>query len=427
VDRQDDHVRAVNDAWLPGRVVALTRWVDEGRRLTQTGRLTLADARELAALLETGDEIDPVVGRRVFRTRSSEDLRGLNLVLAWARTAGLLRVERGRLVPVKKNAGLLDRPLELWAALFDGFDGLGEAICGHRYVQSLLGADFPLGVSLLFHEFALGGGSVSFDEVCERIWTVLSRQFRLDHLTEEQLTRLRKVTDWDMRATVDQLRNLGALTVEEPTVALTPLCDWGLTRPYGIAKAGEKVATLTVTLAEVEPPVWRRVVVPAAMRLDRLHTVVAGAVGWQDYHLHMFTKDGVHYGAPDLDDMLELRDERAVKLSDLLAAVGDTMRYEYDFGDGWEHEIRLDELAAAAPEGSYPRCAAGERACPPEDCGGPGGYEDLIAVLGDPGHEEHEHMRNWLGLAAGVRFDPEWFDLDEANARLLLAMRRRTR
>src|SRR5215218_5447852 len=92
------------------KVVALTRWVDTGRKLTQTSRLTMADARELVELLDTGDVIDPVIGERVFRTRSSEDLRGLAVMLAWAKAVGLLRVVHGRLVPVKKNARLLDRP-----------------------------------------------------------------------------------------------------------------------------------------------------------------------------------------------------------------------------------------------------------------------------------------------------------------------------
>src|SRR3954454_18297317 len=85
------------------QVTAFTRWVGSGRKLTQTGQLTMADARHLVALLETGDEIDPVIGKRMFRTRSSADLPGLAIVLAWAKAAGLLRVARGQLVPVKKN------------------------------------------------------------------------------------------------------------------------------------------------------------------------------------------------------------------------------------------------------------------------------------------------------------------------------------
>src|SRR5262245_9796515 len=96
---------------------AFTSWVGAGRRLTQTGRITLADARELVGLLGTGDVIDPVIGDRVFRTRSSEELRGITIVAEWARTGGLVRRTGGKLVPVKKQAGLLERPLELWTRM----------------------------------------------------------------------------------------------------------------------------------------------------------------------------------------------------------------------------------------------------------------------------------------------------------------------
>jgi hypothetical protein len=107
------------------QVAALTSWAGTGRKLTQTGHLTMADARHLVGVLETGDEIDPVIGERVFRTRSSAELPGLAIVLAWAKAAGLLRVVRGRLVPVKKNQRLLDQPTGLWAAMFAVFDQLG--------------------------------------------------------------------------------------------------------------------------------------------------------------------------------------------------------------------------------------------------------------------------------------------------------------
>src|SRR5215207_9324944 len=109
------------------QVTALTRWVGTGRKLTQTGQLTMADARHLVGLLDTGDEIDPVIGERVFRTRSSAELPGLAVVLAWAKAAGLVRVVHGRLIPVKKNQRLLDQPTQLWAAMFAAFDQLGPA------------------------------------------------------------------------------------------------------------------------------------------------------------------------------------------------------------------------------------------------------------------------------------------------------------
>jgi hypothetical protein len=412
------------------QVTALTRWVGTGRKLTQTGRLTMADARQLVSLLETGDEIDPVIGDKTFRTRSSEDLRELNIVLAWAKAASLVRTQHGRLLPVKKNAALLDRPLDLWVALFEAFDRVGEAICPSGWYASLLGAAFPDGVAALFTGLAHGGGSINLAEACEQVWRTLSPRFRLDDATEVQLGHLRGQTDRDVRLTVDKLVAFGALTLDKACiVSLTPLSEWTLRRPYTVSKAGEPVAALSVTLLDTQPPIWRRVLVSANIRLDRLHDVIQAAMGWQDYHLHVFTKGTDRYGVPDRDDDFELghRDERAVTLNALLSKEGDSMHYDYDFGDNWEHEITLDELLTATPDSRYPLCVAGERACPPEDCGGTGGYEQLIETLADPKHPDHEHMRGWAGLSEGVSFDPARFDLTEANARLDSAVRVRRR
>jgi hypothetical protein len=188
---QSDLAGDAQRATLPAQVSALARWVGDGRKLTQTGRLTMADARELVSLLDTGDEIDPVIGSRTFRTRSSEDLRQLNIVLAWAKAASLVRIQHGRLQVVKKNAALADRPLDLWVALFEALDRIGAAICPSGWYASVFGEMFPQGVAVLFTELSHGGGSVSFDEVCERVWQELSPFFRLDGATQLQLDFLR--------------------------------------------------------------------------------------------------------------------------------------------------------------------------------------------------------------------------------------------
>src|SRR6266511_5197360 len=127
------------------RLQAFTRWVGAGRKLTQTGRITLADARELVGLLGTGDVIDPKIGDRVFRTSSSEELRGITAVAEWAKAAGLVRVTGGKLVPVKKQAGLLQRPLELWGRMLEAFPRVGEALCPPGWGGSLLRENFQEG------------------------------------------------------------------------------------------------------------------------------------------------------------------------------------------------------------------------------------------------------------------------------------------
>jgi hypothetical protein len=134
---EDELAAAAVSQWTT-RVVAFTRWVGAGRKLTQAGRLTLAHARELAELLDTGDVLDPLVGGQVHRTKSSEELPELNTVFEWAKAARLVRVTGGRVMVVKKNAALLERPLPLWERMFETFGALGPAICppGWRVVAA---------------------------------------------------------------------------------------------------------------------------------------------------------------------------------------------------------------------------------------------------------------------------------------------------
>ena len=403
------------------RVVALARWVGAGRALTQTGRLTMADARELVSLLGTGDVVDPVIGDRVFRTRSSEDLRGLATVLAWAKAAGLVRVIRGRLVAVKKNARLLDRPAELWVAMFEAFDRLGEVICPSGWYASPLGHDFTDGIAALFAGIAEGGGAIAGEDASERVWSALVARYRMDDATDDQLRHWRKATDRDLRLAINELIGLGALIEDRGTLRLTALADGVLRHRYGAVAPGDDLAQITVTLLDTDPPVWRRLLVPATIRLDRLDHVIQAAMGWTNSHLHMFIHRTGRYGIPDPD--FPLHDERRATLRDLASRQGDTFGYEYDFGDSWEHEIILEDLVAAEPGGRYPACVAGGGACPPEDCGGIPGYQELIDSLADPDHPEHDEMLRWLGIARGSDFDPARFDAHDANRRIDAAVR----
>ena len=170
---------------------------------------------------------------------------------------------------------------------------------------------------------------------------------------------------------------------------------------------------LRVTLARLEPRVWRRVVVRAADTLLDLHRVVQAAMGWTDSHLHQFEIGRERYGDPELMDDPSVTDERAMPLFQAFEA-GAEVLYEYDFGDGWEHRIELEELAARQPRLRYPRCVDGARACPPEDCGGPHAYPDFLAALANPGDPRHQELRDWIG----GRFDAEAFSVKAANERI---------
>jgi hypothetical protein len=169
---------------------------------------------------------------------------------------------------------------------------------------------------------------------------------------------------------------------------------------------------IKITLKHIHPPVWRRIQVPADIKLGKLHRILQVAMGWTDAHLHAFRVRHETYGVPDPDALFdtEMKNERNVHL-DRIAAGGDTFIYEYDFGDGWEHELKTEKVLPTEKGRRYPLCLAGSRACPPEDCGGPPGYKRLLEALRDPKHEDHEEMREWIG----DKFDPEAFDLDEVN------------
>jgi hypothetical protein len=166
-----------------------------------------------------------------------------------------------------------------------------------------------------------------------------------------------------------------------------------------------QIYQVRIALRDVVPEVWRRVALPGGYTLDRVHRAIQLAVGWQDCHLHSFAIGGAQYGQPDPESELEIADELDVRLD---AVVGKDSRfaYVYDFGDWWEHEVVVEQIAAAEPDARYPICLAGENACPPEDVGGPYGYAGLLAALADPRHPDHDAMREWVGRP----FDPGSFD-----------------
>ncbi|WP_238009757.1 plasmid pRiA4b ORF-3 family protein [Dactylosporangium sp. AC04546] len=170
---------------------------------------------------------------------------------------------------------------------------------------------------------------------------------------------------------------------------------------------------LRIALDGVTPPVWRRVLVPGAFTLDRVHRVVQFAMGWGDRHLHVFDVEGVQYGVPDPDGLLDVRDELDVRL-DAAAQKGSRLRYTYDFGDWWEHDLVVEDVMPADLDIRYPVCVGGEQACPPDDVGGPEGYRDFLRACADPTHPEHAAMREWLP----GDFDPTAFDAARATALL---------
>lgn len=170
---------------------------------------------------------------------------------------------------------------------------------------------------------------------------------------------------------------------------------------------------LRITLRSVKPPIWRRIEVASDVTLAELSDLLEGAMGWMGGHLHAYEAEGVTYERPDPDDGLSRRakDESDHRLGEVLGAVGAKMRWDYDFGDGWQHNIVIEAIEPLDPSVGYPRCVAGRRACPPEDCGGPWGFQELLHAISDPTHPRHEELTEWLP----VDYNPDEFNPDDAT------------
>lgn len=176
------------------------------------------------------------------------------------------------------------------------------------------------------------------------------------------------------------------------------------------------VYQLKITLKGLKPPIWRRILVPGAITLNKLHGIIQIVMGWEDYHLHSFTIGKDLYGVPEpgWEFGQTEKDDRKCKLQDLVSSAKMKFLYIYDFGDDWIHEIVVEKILPPDKDLKKPVCLDGKLAGPPEDSGGVWGYANMIEIIDDPEHEEHESLKEWLG----EDFDPAFFDIEMVNARL---------
>jgi hypothetical protein len=190
--------------------------------------------------------------------------------------------------------------------------------------------------------------------------------------------------------------------------------------PHGMPPdpAGDyTVLTLRIDLEEVEPAVWRRLMVPGDITLGQLHRILQAAMGWSDLHLHTFEVGDDCYGPEDEEDDPpddQIDEDTTSVLSALAVGPVHEFLYEYDFGDGWSHRIVVESRVTQDVAMEIALCLGGAQACPPEGIGGPDGYEALLAAISDPDHAEHEDFMHWVGGG----FDPTGFDLDGVNTAL---------
>ena len=177
-----------------------------------------------------------------------------------------------------------------------------------------------------------------------------------------------------------------------------------------------QIYQLKIILMDISPAIWRRVLVPADITLDRLHRVIQTTMDWYDSPLHEFHTEEKHYGTWEPDDLYDVEDETAVMLNQIATRPGMAFEYDYDYDDknDWRHEIVLEEILQPETGVQYPVCIAGARAHPPKDCGGFEGYAHSLRALSDPDHEDHEETLEWIG----GEFDSEKFDLKAVNSAL---------
>ena len=177
-------------------------------------------------------------------------------------------------------------------------------------------------------------------------------------------------------------------------------------------KANWRTAQLRIMLVDVMPHVWRQVLVPESISLPKLHSVILCSMGWQGGHLHEFDFGSVRFGELDEEWPDEgLRSERGVRLSQAMGGWHHHFEHRYDFGDGWQHWVVVENLFEPDAPLKSARCIDGQNACPPEDVGGTLGYADFQTAIADPNHEEHHNYLDWNGGP----FDPTAFNIDDIN------------
>jgi Plasmid pRiA4b ORF-3-like protein len=219
----------------------------------------------------------------------------------WAKAARLLRVSGGRLVQVKKHARLLEQPQQLWDALFDALLRIGGAIFPSSgwVVVSVLSQEYETGLKTLLHRLYAAAGLVAMEELYEVVWQAVSAPYVLDDVPAERLRGWRGSNDRDVHRVLEALAALGAVELTGEGAELTGRGRGAVARMRGEPRPGDAVLQLRVELADIdEPVVWRRIQVPAVIRLDRLHLVIQVAMGWHNCHMHAFTANGVQYGRP---------------------------------------------------------------------------------------------------------------------------------
>jgi hypothetical protein len=232
-------------------------------------------------------------------------------------------------------------------------------------------------------------------------------QFTLDELKEIAIKCDRAVP----KSLTGMERNSLRHVVDAATQALDHFKEGSI----ALISVSQRLYQFKITLKEIEPPIWRRIQVKDCT-LDKMHERIQTAMGWTNSHLNQFSVNDQLYADPMLmeETFYELgcEDSTNTKLSDIVPKSGQrfSFTYEYDFGDGWKHDVCFEGCLRAEKGARYPLCLEGERACPPEDVGGVWGYQEFLEAMANPKHDRHIELIEWSGP-----FDPEKFDAQTAT------------
>ncbi|MCY0903844.1 plasmid pRiA4b ORF-3 family protein [Arthrobacter sp. H14-L1] len=430
---EDEALKALAGLPLIQWTTALLQWIGDGRPVTGTGALRLKDLQEAAACVGVSvrgavkgaqpDDALPFV-------KSMQDVPLLPQIWAALEAAELIEIKATKVVPFEDAEGFLSGTAAERVEAYSFY--------ATRFLeQTVLGIDpaFPdMSATLAGLEVSiLIAASTSEPPSLERVLALA------DQAPEEE-KRITEIISRLALGRLERLAELGLLTIDThfrvpPALigCVVDAFDDDVIDRLHLGEAGDDaklpaaapVLQLKIQLKNAKPPIWRRVLVPADMPLDRLHSVIQSVFGWLDYHLHNFQTGGFRgpsYAPVDPDGLSDSfgepsLDESTVTVGELLREVGSKMVYTYDFGDDWEHAIAVEKILTDGG-GQLPQCTGGRGAAPAEDSGGTWGWTKIVQAVNDPEHEEHEEYREWLGLQSGETLDPKAFDVEEANGDL---------
>ena len=308
--------------------------------------------------------------------------------------------------------GLVDDPTD-WQGLKTtgiGQDELSGEVVDAIFDNDLLTAGGVYGVPEAGDPVEVTSLQITHDHGVTEI-TVYNLGIMLFHTNDEIYPRVLRVRSAIERQTEERPQN--GRKYQEISTSLPP----GKQDRAQKSQDSRQVYQIKVVLLETEPPIWRRFLVPSSVTLHRLHLILQDVMGWSNYHLYRFQIGREDYGEPHPDNEfneLYFKNSRRTKLGQIVTKKRDVFQYEYDFGDSWQHMLLVEDILGYQPDMRYPVCLAGERACPPEDCGGPYGYAELLETISDPEHEDYQDMLTWLG----GNFDPNSFDIEIVNLKL---------